>query len=347
MGRVCYEKRIENMNAKRYIVYIFLYAVVVAGTLLFWHMLNTHIGKNDDQPPPDYHFVIFGKSEEDAFWANVHKGAAQAAKEYNVALQYLYIQDDDNQNIDDLFYTAIKSDIDGIITYVYDENKYGQLIDLASANGIPVVTIDTDAPYSSRVCHVGLNNYEFGQTLGALVENLIGGRGNISLIVGAVDGYMLDDSQNLRLKGFNEYLSKNDDILLIRDQYSTGGIVSATQISRDILETYYSIDAIVCTTPTEALGAAQVVMEMDRDIKIICQEENDQILKYINSGVINSAVVSNPYEIGYKCIDSMIAYITTGTAKAVYVHHYIVVKENVDQYINSSFQSYAETSDEY
>ena len=334
------KKSMSGKGRKKRWIVVIAYALsilaLVLGTVLVWDHIFSEKPAAQDEGVMCYHFMMLGRAEDDAYWATVKRGAINSAGMLETALQYQSIEEDAGQLAEDYFKMAIKAGVDGIIVYVYDEEEYEDLIAMATGSGIPVVTIDTDAPYSTRTFHIGVDNYRFGQTLGAVVEQAIGGSGNISLIVGADEGYMMDSSQNERLRGFNEYLSANDGILLIREQYSTSGIVSAAQIARDILNTYYSVDAIVCTTPTEALGAAQAVMERgndEQDIKIICLEENEQILEYIKSGVIDSAVVSNPYEIGYLSVGVLVHYIQSGVIEDVHITQYVINKGNMDTYM--------------
>jgi len=329
----------NNNKRRRRIIAVIAYAlvilIIILGTVFAWQRIFAEQPATQDEGVMSYHFMMLGRSQDDAYWATVRRGAINSASMLDTALQYQSIDEDSEQSAEDYFKMAVKAGVDGIIVYVYDEEECENLIAMATSHGIPVVTIDTDAPYSTRTVHIGVDNYRFGQTLGAVVEQAIGGSGNISLIVGADEGYMMNSSQNERLKGFNEYLSANDKILLIREQYSTSGIVSAAQIARDILNTYYSVDAIVCTTPTEALGAAQAVMERDsdeRDIKIICLEENVQILDYIETGVIDSAVISNPYQIGYLSVGVLVHYIQSGVIEDVHITQYVINKDNMEAY---------------
>ena len=69
---------------------------------------------------------------------------------------------------------AISSKVDGIILEGDDSEETARLVDKATANGIPVVTVLTDCQTSSRKSFVGLNNYslgsEYGDQLAAIGE---------------------------------------------------------------------------------------------------------------------------------------------------------------------------------
>ena len=69
---------------------------------------------------------------------------------------------------------AISSKVDGIILEGDDSEETSALIDKATKNGIPVVTVLTDCQSSSRKSFVGLNNYnlgtEYGDELAAIGE---------------------------------------------------------------------------------------------------------------------------------------------------------------------------------
>ena len=61
---------------------------------------------------------------------------------------------------------AICSKVDGIILEGDDSKETAELIDKATANGIPVVTVLSDCQTSSRKSFVGLNNFSLGSEYG-------------------------------------------------------------------------------------------------------------------------------------------------------------------------------------
>lgn len=317
---------------------LFFIAIIIVTSIAF--SISNEISESDKsllgKKDVDYHFVLVEQNLQDPFWNSIRQGAVKAAEALNVAVECL---GPGTSNINDqqkFINTAIASKVDGIITYVPDEEIFKPIINMAIDSKIPVVTAVLDARFSKRNAHIGIDSYEIGEATGKAVIDAIGEKGNIALIVGGYDSYRIDEQQYQQIKGLNEYLKKYKSILVIREQYSNNGLVSAAQITRNILSTYNSIDAIVCTTPMEALGAAQVLIEQQRQdhVKIVAYEENTQLLKYINDGVIYGTVVSNPFQIGYKSVTALFEMkkynrIISDTETNLE----IVTKENVAEYV--------------
>ena len=55
------------------------------------------------------------------------------------------------------------------------------VINKAIDKGIPVFTVDTDAPRSKRLTYIGTNNYNAGIFMGKLVKSILGGEGSIGI----------------------------------------------------------------------------------------------------------------------------------------------------------------------
>ena len=75
-------------------------------------------------------------------------------------------------------------------------------IDKAVAAGIPVITVDSDAPSSKRLFFIGTNNYQAGFTGGQRLAQELKGKGNVVV-------FTMPDQSNLqdRLRGYKDALA--------------------------------------------------------------------------------------------------------------------------------------------
>ena len=75
----------------------------------------------------------------------------------------------------------------------------GPEIDAAIAAGIPVITMDSDAPNSRRLYFIGTNNLAAGRLGGQRVVEKLNGKGNVVF-------FSMPGQPNLdeRLKGYQE-----------------------------------------------------------------------------------------------------------------------------------------------
>ncbi|KPC97214.1 Autoinducer 2-binding protein LsrB precursor [Geobacillus sp. BCO2] len=135
-----------------------------------------------------YHFVLVPEELDNDYWRLVEKGAKAAAKELGVDLEYIGPR---QANIDEhlrILKKAAAAKVDGIITQGLTKADFVPVIDEIADKGIPVVTVDTDAPTSRRAAYVGTDNYYAGFIAGrALVEDTRGAV-NVAIITGSFDG---------------------------------------------------------------------------------------------------------------------------------------------------------------
>jgi len=328
--------KIKTAKLIAFLIVLFLVITIVI-SIVINYQINLDINNaSNSQKDFKNHYVFIMQNTQEPFWQSVKQGAEKAADDLGVAVEVLGPSVTNVEEEENFLRIAIASDVDGIITHVPEQDTFKTLINTAADFDIPLVTAITDAEYSNKDAYIGVDNYQLGIESGKAVVDAIGKKGNIALIVGSNEGYRLDPLQYQQIKGFNEFLKNYNDILIIREQYSTNGIISAAQITRNILTTYNSVDAIVCTTPMEALGAAQVLIEQKKQnvVKIIAHEENLQILKYIKNEVIYGTVTSNPFQIGYNCVKSLDDIknkreLQNNTDSNIEV----ITKENIESYI--------------
>lgn len=124
---------------------------------------------------PGTYISIIGKSESAAYWQMIEKGVMQAAEDLNAALGYTgddkikvtYNAPSDEENIDEQVNIldeelARYPDVVGIASV--DEDACMVQFDLATANGIPVISLDSGNTYQGILCTVKTDNVDAART---------------------------------------------------------------------------------------------------------------------------------------------------------------------------------------
>ena len=101
------------------------------------------------------------------YWKTVNQGFTQAATEYGVTAQLAGPDTYDPQAEADAFTKIAGYKPAGILVSVADVNIMRDAINSATAAGVPVITVDSDAPLSNRLYFVGTNNLSVGHTSAA------------------------------------------------------------------------------------------------------------------------------------------------------------------------------------
>lgn len=101
---------------------------------------------------------------------------------------------------------AMESGVDGIAMVAIDDDRVRQLAERAREQGIPVVSLVSDLPDSSRFHYAGIDNFAAGRTAASLLGRFMGARtGAVAVIAGSL---MVRDHAE-RLSGFEEVMSRD------------------------------------------------------------------------------------------------------------------------------------------
>lgn len=282
--------------------------------------------------PPRYHFAVILHNTDEPYTKDVEKGLKDTANSQNIAIEINYSTNvDDYKDAIKYINIAIDSRVDGIITHAYNTQEFQKLIDKAEANKISVITLDADLSSSKRSAYVGTNGFETGSKAGQLVGEALNGTAKVAIILESLEG-----SGNLKIDGFNNGIKNYKDIKIETVKVSDTGILGANDVTQDILNNHREVNAIVCTSSKDSIGAAQSVVDFNRvgDITIIAYDSTPEILSYIQKGVIYGTIVPGAYKIGCDSINTLISLKDNGRVSA-YVHtdSIIITKRNLKNYM--------------
>src|SRR5947208_5414146 len=79
----------------------------------------------------------------------------------------------------------LAKNVNGIAISPIDPDNQGDLLEQI-ASRTHLITHDSDAPHSKRLCYVGMDNYDAGRMCGKLVKDAIPDGGSVMLFVGRV-----------------------------------------------------------------------------------------------------------------------------------------------------------------
>src|SRR5260370_15630058 len=88
-------------------------------------------------------------------------------------------------------------------------------IDRAIAQGIPVITVDSDARSSKRLLFIGTDNYKAGEIGGDVLAKSLKGKGNVIVLSMPEQGNLRD-----RLRGYQDALAAHPQIEIVEDVHT-------------------------------------------------------------------------------------------------------------------------------
>ena len=230
---------------------------------------------------------------------------------------------------------AISSKVDGIILEGDDSKETADLIDKATANGIPVVTVLSDCQTSSRKSFVGLNNFSLGSEYGEELATI--GEMNKKYPLNAL--ILLDGDDG-----------NSDDIIHAAIQQSvTGRLIKLTSAVVDtsspftseesvmnILDGLATIpDVIICLNDRTTESAIQCIVEKNLVGKttILGYYDSDTILKAIDRGSVYATFAIETKTVAKQCVNALNEYNNTGFVSEYNPANYILInRQNVSEY---------------
>ena len=205
------------------------------------------------------------------------------------------------QILDDL----LAKGVDGIAISPVDPANQLALLNRVAAQTL-LITQDSDAPESDRVCYIGTDNVAAGRAAGALIREAIPEGGRIMVFVGKIDAQNAKE----RHQGIVEAL-EGSPIEIIDVRTDDVDQVRARTNVEDTLVKYPDVACLVGLWAYNGPAILNAVREAGKlgQVKIVCFDEEEETLAGVAAGHIHGTVVQQPYEFGRLAITRMAQYL--------------------------------------
>ncbi len=245
------------------------------------------------QPSEKYYLVC--ANPKIPYWQEAGAGLVKAATELNVQAELIGPDVYDAKSELAEFKRIMANKPAGILISPGDSTVLRPEIDAAVAAGVPVITVDSDAPQSQRLFFIGTNNYQAGQMGGALLAKLLNGKGNVVF-------YTIANQKNLeeRLDGYRAALAASPGIKVAEVFDMKGDARVAFDKTMELVEKKAPVDAFVSLESLSGSEIAEVLERGKVDGKIIiAMDTAASTLGWIEKGKIAATLMQKPYTMGY------------------------------------------------
>lgn len=241
-------------------------------------------------------YYLIGANMQLPYWQTVASGFTKAAAVYKV--QAKVVGPESYSPVDELdaLQRAIRAHPAGILISVADVSLLEREIDNAIRQGIPVITVDSDAAATRRLYFIGTNNAEAGRLGGSRLVERLGGRGNVAF-------FTMPGQPNLeeRLAGFKQVLNTAPGIRSqIVDMKGTASVAfdeAQKLLSRTGAE---KVDAFVCLEAISGKPVADAVRRAKTTDRIVISWDTDKgTLEAVRNGTIDSTIAQKPFTMGF------------------------------------------------
>lgn len=285
------------------------------------------------------------------YWQAAQAGLTKAAAQYGVKMDVRGPESYDPAAEVAEFRNTFGLKPAGLLVSVADAKLMQPAIDDAIAAGIPVITIDSDAPNSKRLYFIGTNNRNAGVTGGKRLVEKLHGKGNVVFFT--IPQTNVDE----RLAGYKDVLASSPGIKIVEVVNTNGDAGNALDSTQKyVRDKKLKIDAFVCLEATAAKNVAEALKRENATDRLVIAMDTDQdTLDLIKAGAIDSTISQKPFTMafyGMKALDEIHhnpvdlkkdrsfdsfspfpAFVDTGST--------LVDKSNVDQYLQGRQESHA------
>jgi ribose transport system substrate-binding protein len=248
------------------------------------------------EPQKDVYYLI-ATNVTVPYWQTAANGFNEAAAQYKVTAKVVGPQSYDPLGELDALQQAVRAKPAGILISVADVSILEREIDLAVQEGIPVITIDSDASITRRLYFIGTNNLEAGRLGGSHLLEKLGNKCNVVF-------FSIPGQPNIeeRLRGFKEVLNTEPGIK-IADIVDIKGDAKA---AFDKAQRYMAltgpqkIDAFVCLEAVSGKPVADAIKRANlQGRELITWDADPGTLDAIKDGTIDATIAQKPYTMGY------------------------------------------------
>ena len=247
---------------------------------------------------PQEKYYLVSSNIKIPYWQTAGHGLVRAGTDLQVRAEVVgpdtYDRQAEQQELHRLL--SLQEKPSGILVSPADPDLMKPDIDAAVDAGIPIITVDSDAPASKRLLFIGTNNYQAGLMAGRYAAKQLQGKGNVVV-------FTMPGQANLaeRLRGYREAFADTPQIKIADVVDIKGDPRIAFDAATEIVEKRREkVDGFVCL---EALAGKEVADVLDRNkVKgktVVAMDTDEGTLNWIQKGLINATVAQKPFTMAY------------------------------------------------
>lgn len=299
------------MNTTRASVWISVVALFVA-------ILSYRAATQQAPPKSKPARVLFLAGGDSPFWQLTAAGAKAAAAQFDVKLSVQLPRGGQSEQSERLKNVS-SEEFDGVaISPRAPQDQSPALRDLAKK--VHLLTFDSDAPDSDRLCYVGTDNYTAGRLAAQLVKQAAPSGGSVVLLTPDLD----KDNASLRVKGFRDEIERTLPLDLDEGAPAytlVGPLEDGVDVKRCRENVAKSLDehpdAVALVGLFSYHGPALLsVLDERKPAKrpaLVTFDEEESVLAAIENGKVFATVVQDPFKYGYESV-RMLAELNSGHA---------------------------------
>ncbi|MBZ5728365.1 MAG: sugar ABC transporter substrate-binding protein [Acidobacteriia bacterium] len=274
------------------------------------------------------------KALDSEWWQRVKAGAEEAARA-DPAVRLSVLAPEREVNIDQqvsILENQVTRGVSALAVAPAGASEVLPVLEHAKAAGIPVLIVDTDINWPSKLSYIGADNQRAGRLAGEYIAAELGGKGKVAVIRGILGVATHED----RLAGFREAIAKSPDIVCVAVQPANSERTLGMSVMENILTSHPDVRAVFATNDQMALGAVEAVAarNLTGKVTIVGVDATSEAVRAVQAGRLTADVAMHPEVLGRDAVEAAIkAARGVPVAKRIDTGETLVTKENAAQFL--------------
>ncbi len=274
---------------------------------------------------------VVPKAVAHEFWIAVHAGADEAGREAGVTIEWQgpSAETEFSRQIE-IVEAMINSRVDGLVLAPTEATALVSVVERATREGIPVTIFDSGVNTDEYVSFVSSNNYEAGVQAADKLAELLGRSGKIAVVKNVPGSLSTMD----RERGFEETLAKKYPRIQIVDfKYCQSDRALALTAAENMLTAHPDLDGMFASAEPATVGTATALRNRDlvEQVKLVGFDWTYTLENDFREGVIRALVIQDPFEIGRRSVQTVLAAMRGETPpKRIDTRTHVVTLDNIN-----------------
>ncbi len=249
--------------------------------------------------------AVVPKGTSNVFWQSVQAGALAAGEQFHARILWSgpAVETDYSRQIE-IVDSMIARHVDGLAVAAAERNALNSSLDRAALEKIPVTVFDSGVDSKNYMTFLATDNYAAGQMAGNKLGELMGGKGNVAMVMHAPGSFSTMD----RERGFEDAMKKSfPGLTIVARQFSGGDRAKALGVAENILAAHPEIVGLFASSEPSSIGAAQALKSrgLAGKIKLVAFDSTESLIDALKAGVIQALVVQDPFKMGFEAVRSL------------------------------------------
>ncbi|MDB5173510.1 MAG: rbsB 2 [Phycisphaerales bacterium] len=256
--------------------------------------------------------AVIPKGTTHSFWKSVEAGARQAAKEFDVEINWKGpLKESDRAQQIAIVEQFVSDNVSAIVLAPLDDSALGKPVREAGAKHIPVIIFDSalkGTPGTDFASFIATDNRAGGALGGKALVKLLGDSKKVVLLRYSEGSA----STNEREAGFLDVMHQTPGVqMLVENRYGGATSAESQKAAMEMLDKLQEADAIFCPNESSTAGmlAAMRIAGLAHKAKFVGFDSSPPLIKALREGEVDALVVQNPTKMGYEAVKAAAAVI--------------------------------------